>query len=239
MSATHRGATTLCVGRAPPRTRRDTANGFPAGASPAGESCSCRRAKHGLGRATSPAFRLPGVKVERRRDAALRGSAAAGAASSSQSSCRRSRSSPTPPPLDPRPSTRATTLELLAWRGDPTGPRTSSGPGPRSSNAPTSTRRLLRGAGARMSTRSTAPSADPSRRGRPEDCRGGAPLVRVVAAGDGLSIVDLGGNPAGRSASSTPGADTSERYSPPTRSRARGGSSSHRLGPALQPRQPG
>jgi urea carboxylase-associated protein 2 len=101
-------------------------DGSPQGPSPAGRELQLlAAAKHGLGgRDVPPSLSLfQGVRVD--ADGALRfqGSAGPGA----QVELRTELPvvvivANVPHPLDPRPEYTATTLELLAWRGEPTGP---------------------------------------------------------------------------------------------------------------------
>jgi urea carboxylase-associated protein 2 len=101
-------------------------DGSPQGPSPAGRELQLLAAlKHGLGpRDVPPSLSFfQGVRVD--GDGALRfeGSAGAGAAVELRIEMPAiAILANVPHPLDPRPSYTATTLELLAWRGDPTGP---------------------------------------------------------------------------------------------------------------------
>jgi urea carboxylase-associated protein 2 len=101
-------------------------DGSPQGPSPAGRELQLlAAAKHGLGpRDIPPSLSFfQGVRVDGEGALRFEGSAGAGAAVELRIEM------PTiaivanvPHPLDPRPEYTARTLELLAWRGDPTGP---------------------------------------------------------------------------------------------------------------------
>jgi uncharacterized protein len=101
-------------------------DGSPQGPSPAGRELQLlAAAKHGLGpRDIPPSLSFfQGVRVDADGALRLEGSAGAGA-----EVCLRIEMAAVvvianvPHPLDPREEYTATTLELLAWRGDPTGP---------------------------------------------------------------------------------------------------------------------
>lgn len=116
----------LCGTTALAKNEEKYGDGSPQGPSPAGRELQLlAAAKHGLGpRDIPPSLSFfQGVRVD--GDGALRfeGSAGAGAAVELRIEL------PViailanvPHPLDPRPEYTVTTLELLAWRGDPTGP---------------------------------------------------------------------------------------------------------------------
>jgi hypothetical protein len=101
-------------------------DGSPQGPSPAGRELQLLAGlKHGLGpRDIPPSISFfQGVRVDGEGALRFEGSAGAGTAVELRIEM------PTiailanvPHPLDPRPEYTATTLELLAWRGDPTGP---------------------------------------------------------------------------------------------------------------------
>jgi urea carboxylase-associated protein 2 len=101
-------------------------DGSPQGPSPAGRELQLlAAAKHGLGpRDIPPSISFfQGVRVD--SEGALRFEGSAGAAAAVELRIEMpviAIVANVPHPLDPRPEYTATTLELLAWRGDPTGP---------------------------------------------------------------------------------------------------------------------
>src|SRR5882757_9974257 len=116
----------LCGTTALAKNEERYGEGSPQGPSPAGRELQLlAAAKHGLGpRDIPPSLSFfQGVKVDADGTLRFEGSAGAGAAVELRIEL------PTiaivanvPHPLDPRPEYTATTLELLAWRGDATGP---------------------------------------------------------------------------------------------------------------------
>jgi urea carboxylase-associated protein 2 len=116
----------LCGTTVLARNEEKYGDGSPQGPSPAGRELQLlAAAKHGLGpRDIPPSISFfQGVRVDSEGALRFEGSAGAGAAVELRIEM------PViaivanvPHPLDPRPEYTATTLELLAWRGDPTGP---------------------------------------------------------------------------------------------------------------------
>ena len=100
--------------------------GAPESASPAGRELQIlAAAKHGLGpRDVPPSLSFfKGIRVGPEGELEFRGSAGAGLAVELRFELPAiAILANVPHPLDPRPEYRATTLELLAWRGEPTGP---------------------------------------------------------------------------------------------------------------------
>ena len=116
----------LCGTTALGRNQERYGDGSPHGPSPAGRELQLlAAAKHGLGpRDIPPSLSFfQGVRVDGDGTLRFEGSAGAGAAVELRIEMPAiAILANVPHPLDPRPAYTATTLELLAWRGDPTGP---------------------------------------------------------------------------------------------------------------------
>ncbi len=117
---------TICGTTSLATNRERYGDGSPQGPSPAGRELQLlAAAKHGLGpRDIPPSLSFfQGVRVDAEGATRFEGSAGAGAAVELRIEMPAIVAvANVPHPLDPRPSYTATTLELLAWRGDPTGP---------------------------------------------------------------------------------------------------------------------
>ncbi len=116
----------LCGTTALATNQEKYGDGSPQGPSPAGRELQLlAAAKHGLGpRDIPPSISFfQGVRVD--AEGALRFEDSAGAGAAVELRIEMpviAIVANVPHPLDPRPEYTATTLELLAWRGDPTGP---------------------------------------------------------------------------------------------------------------------
>jgi hypothetical protein len=116
----------LCGTTSLSRNKERYGEGSAQGPSPAGRELQLlAAAKHGLGpRDVPPSLSFfQGVRVDADGTLRFEGSAGAGAAVELRIELPAiAILANVPHPLDPRPEYTATTLELLAWRGDPTGP---------------------------------------------------------------------------------------------------------------------
>lgn len=116
----------LCGTTALAKNEERYGEGSPQGPSPAGRELQLlAAAKHGLGpRDIPPSISFfQGVRVDAEGTLRFEGSAGAGAAVELRIELPAiAILANVPHPLDPRPEYTASTLEVLAWRGEPTGP---------------------------------------------------------------------------------------------------------------------